>query len=303
MDLKNIFIFFLCCISQAQDYRITFNKSNWSVFNPAYTGVEGSLVSLNTRSQWINIEGAPRTSFLMYHLPKRKNVNLGLSIKNDKIFIENKTFINVDYNYQLQLDESRFLFLGIKAGGFYNNIDLTALPRIFNEYNPALSTVSSYFTPILGFGIHYKAPKYFVGVSIPSIFSNKRFENNTDWETSATDRSFLHLTGGSDIKINDSFNLNSALTFNVFSKNPNLFIANISMLYKDQFSIGTGFSNNKSIAVYTTFYSKKGFQWGYGYEFINGLKADAIKSSTHEIMIRINLEKIKKEKTEKDEKN
>ena len=53
-------------------------------------------------------------------------------------------------NYQLQLSEKRFLYLGLKGGGFYNDIDINGLGRIFDEFNPALSLVKSYFTPVIG---------------------------------------------------------------------------------------------------------------------------------------------------------
>ena len=59
-------------------------------------------------------------------MPKKNNVQLGFTAQNDKLFIENKTFFTLDYNYQLQLSENRFLYLGLKGGG-YNDIDINGL--------------------------------------------------------------------------------------------------------------------------------------------------------------------------------
>jgi hypothetical protein len=90
----------------AQEGSLLFNRTSFSIYNPAYTGSDGPSVSFNTRSQWKNIEGAPRTNYLIYHMPKKKNVHLGFTAQNDRVFVENKTFFTVDYNYQLQLTES-----------------------------------------------------------------------------------------------------------------------------------------------------------------------------------------------------
>ena len=88
-----------------QQSSIIFSKANLSVFNPAFTGLEGPSLILNSRLQWIGIDDAPRTNYFLYHLPAKKNVHLGISALNDRVFIENKTYLNVDYNYKLQLNE------------------------------------------------------------------------------------------------------------------------------------------------------------------------------------------------------
>jgi len=54
----------------SQEASLLFNSTTFSIYNPAYTGVDGSVVSFNTRSQWKNIEGAPRTNSLIYHMVK-----------------------------------------------------------------------------------------------------------------------------------------------------------------------------------------------------------------------------------------
>ena len=88
-------------------------------------------------------------------MPKKKNVHLGFTAQNDRVFVENKTF-TIDYNYQLQLTDDRFLYLGLKGGGFYNNIDVNGIDRIYDDFNPALSVIKSYFTPVIGVGCTIK---------------------------------------------------------------------------------------------------------------------------------------------------
>ena len=274
---------------KSQEASFIFNRTSFSVFNPAFTGSEGSIISFNRRTQWGNVEGAPKTNFLIYHMPKKNNVQLGFTAQNDRVFIENKTFFTLDYNYQLQLSENRFLYLGLKGGGFYNDIDINGLGRIFNEFNPALSLVKSYFTPVIGVGAHYKAPYYFIGVGMPNLFNNKRFEDSEVWETNASDYSFLHFSSGFTISVGD-FSLNPVFVYRTLRDSPNLFTSTFNLAFKEKISIGAGYSNNDNLALFFTSKNKWGFEWGYVYEFTSVALSDVTKEPAHEIMIRINLD-------------
>ena len=57
---------------------------NMAVYNPAFTGANGSFVYLNSRSQWSGIEDAPKTNYLIYHFPKSEKVALGFTAQNDR---------------------------------------------------------------------------------------------------------------------------------------------------------------------------------------------------------------------------
>ena len=275
---------------KSQEASFIFNRTSFSVFNPAFTGSEGSIVSFNRRTQWSNVEVAPRTNFLIYHMPKKKNVLLGFTAQNDRVFIENKTFFTLDYNYQLQLSEQRFLYLGLKGGGFYNDIDINGLGRIFDEFNPALSLVKSYFTPVIGVGVHYKTPNYFIGVGMPNLFNNRRFEDSEVWETNASDYSFLHFSSGFTISVGD-FSINPVFVYRTLRDSPNLFTSTLNLAFKEKISIGAGYSNNDNLALFFTSKNKWGFEWGYVYEFTSMALSDVTKEPAHEIMIRINLDK------------
>ena len=163
MKKRLFFIFFgFYTFSFGQEAHILFNRMNMAVYNPAFTGVNGAFISVNSRSQWSGINDAPRTNYLIYQLAQKEKVNLGFTVQNDRVFIENKTHFTADYNYKLQLTEGQFIYLGLKGGGFYNNIDVDRLERLYTTYNPALEPVKSYFTPILGLGMHYQTPSFFV---------------------------------------------------------------------------------------------------------------------------------------------
>ena len=259
---------------------------NMSVYNPAFTGTNGTFISFNSRSQWIGIVDAPRTNYLIYNLPQKERVSLGFSLQNDRVFIENKTHIIIDYNYQLQITKDKFLYLGLKGGGFYNAIDTNRLQRLYLTSNPALAAVKSYFTPILGLGIQFKTPNYFIGVGVPSLFDNKRFQDNAVWETSATDMAYLYFSGGMNVAINQILSLDPVIVYRAVPNSPNLFMGTIALNYKEIFSFGGGYSTNNNLAFFIRSKSVQGIDFGYGYEFMNRGDSTAIQGGTHEFVVR-----------------
>ena len=295
--LVYLVVFFSGLIS-AQEAHILFNRMNMGVYNPAFTGTNGAFVSLNSRSQWSGIQDAPRTNYLIYHMPQREKVRIGLTAQNDRVFIENKTHFTIDYNYELQLSDEQFIYLGLKGGGFYNNIDVERLERLYSTFNPALEPIKSYFTPILGLGIHYKTPNYFVGLGVPSLFNNKRFQDNNGWETTATDVAYLYFSGGSTYQLKDNFTLSPVLIYRAVPNSPNLLSGTIAIDYKEQFSIGAGYANNENIAFFVSSKNFKGVEWGYGYEFMNRNDVTAIQGGTHEFVLRFTLDNTPPESTE-----
>ena len=107
------------------------------------------------------------------------------------------------------------------------------------------------------------------------------------------------MTGGFKFALNSKLSLNPSVIYRSISDSPNFVSGNISFKYDEKLSLGTGLSNNDNLSVFFSSLSKNGFQWGYGYEFLNGSAAEAIKSPTHEIFLKINLDK--KEDSEENE--
>ena len=229
---------------------------------------------------------------------------LSIPIFNKKglrtMIYRNKTTFNIDYNYELKLSETQNIFLGLKGGVFYNNIDVTRLNRLTTVYNPALAPVESYFTPVLGVGVQLQTHKYFLGIGIPSLFSTKRFIDDGSFVTQARDEPFLYFSGGATFKLNDSFLLKPVAIYRSIQDSPNLFITTIAFEYRNQFTTGVGFSNNQNLAFFFSTKSIKGVEFGYGYEIMNRGDQLAIQGGTHEFMLRFKFAE-KEEKEEKED--
>ena len=58
--ILTIFFGFISTIV-GQEISILFNKTTFSLFNPSFSGVDGRMLSFNSRSQWDGVEGAGST--------------------------------------------------------------------------------------------------------------------------------------------------------------------------------------------------------------------------------------------------
>jgi hypothetical protein len=174
-------------------------------------------------------------------------------------------FIIVFYSSFVAAQEAHILF-NRKNMAVYNNINVNRLERLYATHNPALKPVTSYFSPILGFGMHYLTPDYFIGIGVPSLFNNKRFQDNSGWETTATDLAYVYFSGGTTLAINENFKLEPVLIYRAVPNSPNLFSGTFAVNFKEQFSIGGGYANNNNMAFFITSKNVEKIEWGYGYD-------------------------------------
>ena len=271
----------------SQESSVIFNRYNFSVFNPAYTGIEGPAVNLNSRMQWVGVEDAPITNFLILHLPQKKNATLGFTVQNDRVYVENKTFATIDYSYKLQVTDNSSVYLGLKAGALINNINANKISRSYTYANTSLATLENYFSPILGIGFTYVSDKFFVGGAIPGLINKLGY--NEEWAMTNRDFTQLHLSGGYNLNLSDKIDIKPTISYRSFRVGPDLLNGIVEVDYNKRLSLGGIFTNNNTLGGFFKIKTNKGLHLGYGYEFPSGSDDISIDSSTHEFMIRIDL--------------
>ncbi|MEJ6614222.1 MAG: PorP/SprF family type IX secretion system membrane protein, partial [Saprospiraceae bacterium] len=184
----------LISFSQQESY-YTLYRYNMNVINPAYAGALGKNVfAFTSRRQWSSMQDAPSTLAFSYSSERANNVGLGLSVVSDKVFIEQQTFVYVDFSYKLDM-ESTQLYLGLKAGGNFYNADPRALST-YSPTDPAQQELSS-FNPNVGAGAFLKGEIFWASFSIPRLFNVKR--ENDNLAVTAKDRVHSYLGGGVDL--------------------------------------------------------------------------------------------------------
>ena len=144
-----------CFSAEAQqDPQYTQYMYNTVAINPAYAGNRGvtSIVGLH-RSQWVGLDGAPRTQSLSLHSPVGEGkVGLGFSIVNDALGPADETYIGVDFSYTINLSDTGKLSFGLKGGGHLLDVDYTKL-NLFSPDDAAFArNIDNKFSPIVGVG-------------------------------------------------------------------------------------------------------------------------------------------------------
>ncbi|MEZ4976699.1 MAG: type IX secretion system membrane protein PorP/SprF [Flavobacteriaceae bacterium] len=286
-------------VNAQQDPHYTQYMYNMSVVNPAYAGSKDNLsAGILYRSQWVSIEGAPKTGTLFAHSPVGKNVGLGLSAISDDIGPVNETNVYADFSYTLNLGGDHKLAFGLKAGatfhkvGLYSDIGNGFVP---SPNDPAFSENANNTYLNLGSGFFYYTQKYYLAFSVPNMLKSKHLEltqNGDEYEFGTEDLHYF-LTGGyvfdfsANTKFKPSFMLKSA-----FGAPVSLDLSANVLLY-EKFELGATYRLDDSFGGMVNFAVTPSIRIGYAYDHIIS-DLNVTTSSSHEIMLLFDLNFAKK---------
>ncbi|AXT60093.1 type IX secretion system membrane protein PorP/SprF [Aquimarina sp. AD10] len=165
-----------------QDAQYTQYMYNTISVNPAYAGSRGvmSIMGLH-RSQWVGLEGAPRTQTLTLNTPlgSEERMGLGLSVVNDEIGPTDETYISVDFSYTIPTSERGKLSFGLKAGAHLLNIDFQELRQFNANDNLFNANIDNKFSPQVGVGLYYHTNKFYFGLSVPNMLETDHFDEGS----------------------------------------------------------------------------------------------------------------------------
>lgn len=290
----------LCKVNAQQDPNRSFYRYTMNLVNPAYAGaamgIEGSGVStsgselgMDFRSQWISVEGAPEGQSVFFGTSVGKNLGLGVSIVNDKTFIENSTSINVDVSYELQLSEATKLYFGIKAGASSYNANLSGLTTYGIGSDPSLNDIDGSFKPNVGVGALMKGERYFVSLSVPAIFSNDRLEQEDGRATYAASRPQMYVAGGYDFELSGSLKFKPSTMFRYVEASPLSVDITAAFSFNDKVEFGPAYRFQEGFGGLFIFNAANWLDMGYAYEapFDNEIASQS--NGTHEVFIKLKM--------------
>lgn len=185
---------------------------NMPEYNPASIAENGMInASLHIRKQWLNMPGAPFTTFATINAPlatREKAIHgLGAKFTRDEIGAFNNLGFHLQYAYKRKIGKS-MLSLGadfgaVTVGFVYDSIRA----EVNSEYHdflgdeaiPTADDTGSSFD--LSLGAFYSAPKYYLGVSYVHL-NAPRIKLNDD-RTQFNIKGKLYATGGYDISFRE----------------------------------------------------------------------------------------------------
>lgn len=163
-----------------QDPQYTQYIYNPVVINPAYAGNRGvlSVVGLH-RSQWVGLDGAPRTQSLSIHSPiNESKVGLGVSIVNDALGPQQETYIGVDFSYTIETSDFGRLSFGLKGGGRLLDVNFDQLNLLDPTDINFAQNIDNQFSPVVGVGLYYHSQKFYAGLSVPNVLETNHFDES-----------------------------------------------------------------------------------------------------------------------------
>lgn len=275
--------------AQQQNY-YAFYRQNMNIYNPAFAGAEGNTTLVGIyKSQWEGVKDAPESQAFSFGTYAGKRVGIGLSVVNDVTFVEEQMSVNADFSYVLPLSEQTNLFLGLKAGGNFYNLNVSGIETWSYEVDPSLIGFSR-FNPNLGVGAYLKNGNYFISLSAPRIFATERAREEEGVFTTAADRPHFYLAGGYFFRLSSSLVLEPTTMVRYVKGAPVSVDVTAILRLEERFGIGAGYRTDKSLYVLTLIQVVDWLQAGYAYESALRSEITDVSSGSHELFVNFELD-------------
>lgn len=255
-------------------------------YNPAYQGAENQhLMTLSYRNQWLNIPDAPRSLMLTYGRPMGNKVGLGFNIISDKVFVEQQTFMSIDFSYQLPLTETTRVYLGLKGGGNFYSAQTQSLETYTVFSDPAQRPYDR-FVPNMGMGVYLQSSKYYFSMALPRLFEVNRSE---DRYLSAKDRKHFYVAAGTQFPLNMDWEVKPSIMLRTIKGLPDTIDGLVFLSYQQVFDLGVSYRSNTALSSLLFIKINDQLDVGYAYETPTDELLNGLQPKTHEFTLRIKL--------------
>lgn len=256
-------------------------RYHMNVVNPAYAGVDKETVVASTfRKQWTGIKDAPETQALSFGTSVGSNLGLGISMVYDKTFVEKQTQLGIDFSYKIQVGALTDLYLGLKAGGNFYNVNTSGLETYSPQSDPALATINQ-FNPNVGVGALLKNDKYFISLSVPRMLNTERAKHKEGYTSVATDKAHFYLSSGYnfDFETATPLVLKPSFMMRYVNGAPLSVDLNVMLQIEEFIEIGGSYRINNAYAAMAGITISKHLTFGYAYENNTGDIVASAKNS------------------------
>ena len=278
--IKNIFIsilLFSSVYARAQhDNLYSQYMFNGLLINPAYAGSNEALsVTAVNRNQWVGFDGAPKTSTFSLHTPlKNKRINLGITFISDHFGITTQNKVNAVYAYRLFFKKSSLSF-GLQAGVNFIRNNWNTIQTTTPGDQVFTGQYSQQNIPQTGFGIYYKAKKFYAGISSPDLLSIGLA--NTVYKSAL-------FTAGYLFNLSENIKLKPSILVKYIRGSPVEVDLNTN-IYFSALGIGYSYRTNDAMVFLVSYTINKQFTAGYSYDLTTSQLGTFVRGS-HEIMLK-----------------
>ena len=290
-----LIVVFMSFQAQAQqDPQYTQYMYNPLVINPAYAGNRGvTSILLLHRSQWVGLDGAPRTQNLSVHSPIGSGkVGLGFSLVNDVLGPARETYFNTDFSYTIETGlEGKFSF-GIKGSLNLLDVDFSRT-NPFNAGDPYLVNIDNKLTPNIGVGIFYHNSKFYGGLSAPQLLSTNHFDRSgtqTAETFVAEERIHYYGLAGYVFDLSSTVKFKPSTLVKMVSGSPLSVDVNANFMFNDKLTVGASYRWSAALSGLVGFQVNDGLLIGFAYDRESTDLGNATyNNGTYEVFLRFEL--------------
>lgn len=243
---------------------------NTQIINPAYTVSKEALsAGLLYRTQWVGLEGSPKTATFTIDSPigRLNNMGLGLSVIHDEIGPAEQTNVTIDYAYEINVSHIGKLAFGLKAGVDVLNVDFTKL----NAYNPDdpyfEENIDNRWQPQIGAGVYYYTDRFYAGVSIPNFLRTKHFDSSDNFQAVAADRMHYYMVSGYVFDLSDAVKFKPATMLKFTEGAPIQWDVSANFLFHEKLTLGAAYRWDAALSALAGFQINPNWFIGVGYDY------------------------------------
>lgn len=260
---------------------------NMNIINPAYAGsVDAAEFGLNTRAQWIGVNGSPTTVTFAASTPLGffENTGVGISSVTDMIGPSTVQDVYADFSYKIQVHSTGMLSLGLKAGTTFSFYDRSQLPA----GDPAFNNLQNNNQFNLGAGLYYQDRRIFVSLSMPQIFNQELITVDGSGTSQLTNQD-IYLSAGYSYVIERYLQLKPSFLVRYSLEEPMSVDINLNALWYETFETGISYRYNSALSAMFNVKVKDNLRVGYAFDYgIGDLMGTNLTSS--EIFVLFDLQ-------------
>ena len=287
-----VFLLFALLFTQVkmlaqQQAQFTQYMFNTNVVNPAYAGSRGTVSALSLyRTQWVGFEGAPATLMFNVNAPFRNDLlGAGITLISEKTGPVKQTGFFSDFVFKIIMKKSALSF-GLKAGVDVFQANFSSVNTVVSNDVRFQSDISSKLLPNFGFGLYYKAERYYFGLSAPKLVQNRI--NSTNGNSSLTqlevNKIHYYFIGGCVVDVNPYVKFKPTTQIKMVYGAPVSVDVNASFLFYEKLWLGGMIRLGDAVGLLLQYQFTPQFRLGYAYDFTVS-KFGKYNNGTHEIMI------------------
>jgi len=262
---------------------------NTLTFNPGVAGISGMIcaTALN-RQQWVGFKGAPSTTIFNVSAPVKPfkiKSGIGLLVESDNIGFDKDVNLSASYSYHMDVGQG-LLGIGFNVGMLNKTLDPTWVIPSGDAHTPPSGdplipvNKESYIAFDAGFGLYYKADKYYASLSVTHLNQPKiKFSKGLPYISR-----HYYLTAGYTLQLPNpslellpsifAFSDGKVIQFNVTSL----------IRYNKKVWGGVSYRSGDALIGMVGFELFNGIRLGYAYDFtISDIKNNS--TGSHEFMV------------------